>query len=213
MSKFAATGQSGSPGAEDLAGLAAMTGLPGASSLPQVGVRPDGAVIFTLPRRFRWPLIQRGSILAAVTAAAFLPVFRLTFLAVLAWFTGPCAFGYLVAYFWRGRFATVVSTEAITIRGYLTRVVPWTQVTSIDVVAYGPATPYGFRYRHGDRRRGGLVATSGKMARLAAAFVVSGNGRKVMLRAPLVTNWQHDPYFDQKIELIRALMKLYAGVR
>jgi len=69
----------------------------------------------------------------------------------------------------------------------------------------------GTTYRTMGRRRRGLVATSGRMARLAAAYVVRPNGRQLLLRAPLVANWAHDPYFDIKIRLIRALMALYSG--
>jgi hypothetical protein len=49
------------------------------------------------------------------------------------------------------------------------------------------------------------------MTRLAAAYVLRQHGRTLLLRAPLVANWQHDPYFEAKINIIRDLMALYTG--
>jgi hypothetical protein len=49
------------------------------------------------------------------------------------------------------------------------------------------------------------------MARLAAAYVLRRHGRTLVLRAPLVANWQHDPYFEAKINIIRGLMARYWG--
>ena len=196
----------------DLATLADMVAMPEVRQLPGVLVSTGGMVVFTLPRRFSWPLIQRGAIFLLITVVGLFPAAQYSVIAVAPWFTGPVTLVYLATYLWRGRFMTAVRADGIQVRGYFTRFVPWAHVASIRVQAYGPDSPVDTAYRSVGRRRG-LVATSGRMARLAAAYVVRANGTQLLLRAPLVANWAHDPYFDIKIRLIRALMDRYSGGR
>jgi hypothetical protein len=49
------------------------------------------------------------------------------------------------------------------------------------------------------------------MSRLAAAYVLRQHRRTLLVRAPLVANWQHDPYFEAKINIIRGMMTAYTA--
>ncbi len=92
--------------------------------LPEVTVGPDQSVTFILPRGFRWPLIQRGVMLAIITGIGLL-LWKTPF-AAIPFFSGPFLIGF-------------------------------------------------------------------------------------MLRAPLAANWKHDPYFDNKVQVLRRLAALYTG--
>jgi hypothetical protein len=198
-------------GIDGLASMAAMVGLPAMGNLPNVKVHKGRDVIFTMPRRYRWPLIQRGAIFALITAVDLLPGRHILLLEAAVWFAGPIALAYLVTYVWRGRFRTTVTPDGIQIRGYLTHFVRWQDVRAIEVRSNGPDRRTDRAIEATGPYQSGLVATSGKMARLAAAYVLRQHGRTLLLRAPLVANWQHDPYFEAKINIIRALMALYTG--
>jgi hypothetical protein len=112
-----------------------------------------------------------------------------------------------VAYCWRRRFRTRLTTPGIEIRGYFNHFVPWDDVRSIEVGGYG-----GSRRIDDDLStrssftRGGSI---GRRARLGIVYVVRSGGRKMLLRAPLVTSWAPDPYFEQKARQLQELCGQY----
>ncbi|HEX2320251.1 MAG TPA: hypothetical protein VHJ18_14820 [Streptosporangiaceae bacterium] len=152
------------------------------------------------------PLVQRGATFGLITAVGLPPGAHLAILVVDSWFAAPVALACLVAYLWQGRFRTSVTPDGIEIRGYFTHFIKWRDVKTIEMRSYGPNAPIGRTFESTDWRRRGLVATSGKMSRLAAAYVLRQRRRTLLVRAPLVANWQHDPYFETKINIIRSMM-------
>jgi len=181
-------------------------------------------VEYRLSRQFRQPVLSRliisvvfTAILWSLLASPFYP---------LAYFAGSIAAASAVwscgAYFWRGRFRTTVTGRGIEMRGYFNHFVPWDQVKGIEVGGYGPrnlrlddtfrpqirvSRRASYRSYRGPNAR----STSGKMARLATIKVVRTNGRKLLLRAPIVTGWASDPYFSDKARQLQQLCDLYAG--
>lgn len=123
-----------------------------------------------------------------------------------------------LAYCWRRRFRTRVNARGIHVRGYFNHFVPWDNVKSIEVGGYGDSRPldddlpvtrvssYG-----SFRAAGGRAGNMGRRARLGIAYVVRVRGRKVLLRAPLVTSWAPDPYFDEKTHQLEALRSQYGS--
>jgi hypothetical protein len=138
--------------------------------------------------------------------------------------SGPFLIGYIVIYIWRGRFRTLVTSEGIAIRGYFDHFVPWHDYGRFEVRKTGTERPINpaqlppnvlLRTQRatirGGRSKSGLARTSGHAAMLAVVYLARTDGRIVMLRAPLVANWKHDPYFDYKVQLLRRLAALYTG--
>jgi hypothetical protein len=190
--------------------------------LPEVTVGPDQSVTFILPRGFRRPLIQRSVMLASITGIGLL--LSKTLFAAIPFFSGPFLIGYVVTYIWRGRFRTLVTPEGIMIRSYFDHFVPWHDYGRLEVRKYGTERsvssaqlPPNILLRteratiRGGRSKSGFARTSGGGAMLAAVFLVRTDGRVIMLRAPLVANWKHDPYFDNKVQVMRSLAALYTG--
>jgi hypothetical protein len=194
------------------------------------GVSGDsGEVVFRLDRGFRRPLLTHGSgvlavaVLVAVVAAVVpgsgsLHAFLWSLASVIA-AVGLC---YAVRYVWVGRFRTRLSPQGIEIRGYFGHFVPWSDVTGVEVTtpeATGEVLHSGTR---------GVRATevdpsgqpqlvdqlagqgdSGFRAKLATVRVARAHGHRLLLRAPLVTAWQGDPEFQDKVQTIRQWWQTY----
>jgi hypothetical protein len=104
-----------------------------------------------------------------------------------------------VMYIWRGRFRTRLTTQGVEIRGYFNHFVSWSQVSGFEVGGHGKSMSLDADLnRRTLRRRSNPSPTSGLRARLGTVHVVRTSGRRMMLRAPLVTAWAPDPYFEQK---------------
>jgi hypothetical protein len=185
-------------------------------------------VVFTLGRGYRKPLIRRGAV-SLVFAAIFAFCASSGIAPVVTWVLavvfGGAALLYATRYAWTGRFRTRLSAEGIEIRGYLNHFVPWSDVAGLDAAGYNgpkqsltPATPYLTRsgavntsydtVRRG-RRRAGQNSTAGYRSRLATIRVTRTRGHSLLLRAPLVTAWQSDPEFDDKVRLIHQWWHAY----
>jgi hypothetical protein len=104
-------------------------------------------------------------------------------------------------------------------RGYFNHFVPWNEVRGIEVGGFGSRhmrlddtfqseIRVTRRYGYGGSNARG---TSGKMARLATIKIVRTNGRRLLLRAPVVTGWASDPYFTDKTTQLQQLCNMYAG--
>jgi hypothetical protein len=137
---------------------------------------------------------------------------------VLDSFIGPVATYYGVVYLWRDRFRTRLTTQGIEIRGYFNHFVPWREVKAITEDGYGSSqpldadydirlvSPRGAPYRRSGGRAG---ATMGRRAKLGVVRVVRFRGKSMMVRAPLVTSWAPDPYFEQKLRHLQDLSRQY----
>jgi hypothetical protein len=121
------------------------------------------------------------------------------------------------AYIWRGRFRTRLTSEGIQIRGYFNHFVPWRDVQGFEVGGYGDSRPLNDGYdvrvavagRASYTRSGGRIANMGWRARLGTVHLVRTSGHRMLLRAPLVTSWAPDPYFDQKTRQLQELSSQY----
>jgi hypothetical protein len=192
--------------------------------------------VFRLDRGFRKPLVTRGSTaLAVAVLAAVLAVLGIA--ADAAWgfasLFGALALGYAARYVWAGRFRTRLSPEGIQIRGYFDHFVPWQDVAGLTVngsdvpeQARLPAEPYqtasgAVSARYDSVRPGAgqlnwtwqlmnqADSTAGYRAKLATVRVTRTRGRPLLLRAPLVTAWQSDPDFEDKVRAIQRWWHAY----
>jgi hypothetical protein len=194
-------------------------------------------VVFRLDRGFRRPLATRGSTALAVAALAavvatlgVIPAFATGVAAAFA----ALALGYAVRYMWVGRFRTRLSAEGIDIHGYFDHFVSWREVTGFDVAGFSlparariPAEPYqagsGAVTTGYDSVRPGAgqlqwqwnmvsqaESTSGYRAKLATVRVNRAHGHQLLLRAPLVTAWQSDPKFGDKVQTIHRWWRAYS---
>jgi hypothetical protein len=176
-------------------------------------------VEYRLSRQYRQPVLSRF-IISAILAAVLLGAgSALAFTYFFGSIAGAVAVCNGVAYLWRGRFRTTVTGRGIEVRGYFNHFVPWDQVRGIEIGGYGsPHMRLDDTFRSPVRvsRRysyGGSNARSmsGKMARLATLKIIRTNGRKLLLRAPIVTGWASDPYFNDKAKQLQQLCTSYAG--
>ena len=183
----------------------------------------DQEVVFGLDRGFRKPLVQRGALTLvigglAVAASALLGPPML----VLAGLCGLTVVGFAVAYAWRGRFRTVLTPEGIHVRGYFSHFIPWPDVAGFTVRNHGaapswdgsdgesPAQPIEV-YR-GSRSGAAMLRGNGRTSRpLVSVEVVRTNRHRLTLRAPVVTGWQDDPEFDDKVRLMEQWRRQYGA--
>lgn len=189
-------------------------------------------VIFTLERGYRAPFLRRG--LTMLTGAAIFGFVAVNTQFLVAAWALTVAFGlagvsYLARYLWSARFRTRLCPEGIEVRGYFDHFVRWPDVTGIEASGYplpgrrpltGPyVTPLGgvnvgydtvragsTQFRQA-RRRGSMA---GYRAKLDTVRVTRSHGRGLVLRAPVVTAWQSDPQFDNKVRLIHQWWQTYS---
>jgi hypothetical protein len=177
--------------------------------------------VFGLDRGFRKPLVQRGALSIvigglAVAASALLGPPML----VVAGLCGLVAAGYAVAYAWHSRFRTVLTPEGIHVRGYFSHFIPWPDVAGFAVRNHGaapswdgsdgesPAQPIEV-YR-GSRSGTAMLRGNSRTSRpLVSVEVVRTNRHRLTLRAPVVTGWQDDPGFDDKVRLMEQWRRRY----
>lgn len=193
-------------------------------------------VVFALSRRYRTPLITRGSI-ALVLAGLAAAIASIGIAVDAAWgfaaAFGAVALCYAARYAWTSRFRTRLSAEGIEARGYFNHVVRWPDVAGIEVTGFNPpdqsrlpAAPYlrdsGAVSASYDSVRPGAgelgwqwqmansEPTAGYRSKLATVRVArSGRRRRLLLRAPLVTAWSDDPEFGDKAQLIHRWWQAY----
>ncbi|HTT53486.1 MAG TPA: hypothetical protein VMH35_18995 [Streptosporangiaceae bacterium] len=115
-----------------------------------------------------------------------------------------------VRYVWQGRFRTRLTARGIEARGYFDHFIPWSEVTGIQAggTAVPDAEPAPIAGRPWDSpARPPLSRVThpyegGYRGKLASVRVTRRQGRSVLLRAPLVTSWQDDPQFGDKVQLL-----------
>jgi hypothetical protein len=190
---------------------------------PDPAALPGQTIVYRLGREFRRPVLARFIVYACLTVVLAFGIAVLHGLAdVLCCLTGLVALCSGVGYVWQGRFATVVTSDGILVRGYFNRFVPWSEVSGIELGGYGsqrtrldsPSLRHLVDQRRGypgGRRTTPWSLTSGKLARLSTVRVVRANGRNVLLRAPRVTGWAADSDFTDKARQLQELCTHYAG--
>lgn len=182
-----------------------------ASGMPAGDGLTGADVVFTPGRGYRAPVVRRGAV--SLTMAGLLAL--LAGFGVLTVVTGPLAAAFALAalaqavlYLGQGRFRTRLTVAGIEAGGYRTRMIPWTEVTGLNVAGHelthakqlgvtgqpwnSPVREPGFW----------LAPAGGYRARLATIRVIRRHGRPVLLRAPVVTGTQDDPEFADKARLI-----------
>jgi hypothetical protein len=189
-----------------------------------VAARAPGVIAeYRQPDRYRRPFLARCLLMTVVTG-----LFSLTLTkhanpgsATVACLLGASALYNGVVYVWRGRFRTRITADGIELRGYFNHFVPWAEVATVQEEGYGDSEVLGIVYdsqprlespaqrvvvrRGRDRSR----STTGKRARLGVVRIVRRRGKTMMLRAPLVTAWAPDPYFDEKVRQMQQFSLRY----
>jgi hypothetical protein len=188
---------------------------------PASGLSGQEAV-FSLDRGFRKPLVQRGAltiVIGGLAAAASALLGRP--MLVVAGLCGLVAAGFGVAYLLQSRFRTVLTPEGIHVRGYFSHFIWWPAVAGFAVRSHGaapswdggdgesPAQPIDvFR---SSREGGMLTGRRRTSAPLVSVQVVRTNGHRLTLRAPVVTGWQDDSGFDDKVRLMEQWRRQYGA--
>jgi hypothetical protein len=179
--------------------------------------------VFSLDRGFRKPLVQRGALtliiggLAAAASALLGPP-----MLVLAGLCGLVTVGFAVAYALQSRFRTVLAPEGIHVRGYFSHFIPWPAVAGFAVRSHGAAQSWGDSGGESPAQPiealGGIRGTAGTLrgnrrtsSPLVSVQVVRTNGHRLTLRAPVVTGWQDDPGFDDKVRLMEQWRRQYGA--
>lgn len=195
------------------------------SSVPQLGqldARGQANVLaeYRQPRQYRRPFLARfvafGAIAGLLSWAGTRGI--APDLLVIGSVLGLAAAYNGAMYIWRGRFRTRLTTEGIEIRGYFNHFVPWRDVRAVQEGGFGSAQLLNTDYEAQPTYARGLTSwrahsrtgsTTGPRAKLGVVRVVRFKGKSLMLRAPLVTSWAPDPYFDQKLRQIEGLSGQY----
>jgi hypothetical protein len=177
---------------------------------------PGQDVVFSLKRGFRKPLVLRGAFalviggLAAAAAVVLGPPMY-----VLAGLCGLFAVESGVVYVWRGRFRTVLAADGIHIRGYFNHFVPWSAIAGFTVGSREASQSLeggsNEEYPTWVRGREITMRRSGPVSLRLTVQVVRTNGRRVAMRAPVVTGWQGDAEFDDKVRLMEQWRQHYVG--
>jgi hypothetical protein len=178
---------------------------------------PDEVIEYRLPSAYLRPNLLRfislGVLWALLSWRAVFPE-----LFVLGQGVGVAAVYNGVAYFWRRRFRTRVTSEGVKIYGYFTHFVRWRDVQGFEVGGFGESQPLDRGHEgvwiagpRGDVRamRNTRSVSIGRRARLGTVYLVRPGGRRILLRAPLVTSWAPDPYFDQKARQLQEMCGQY----
>lgn len=183
-----------------------------ASGGPVVGITglPETVTDYRLAPAYVRPNLTRFIIFGALGALFLYADSRRAFpdLLFLGSVFSPVAIYNGVAFIWRRRFRTRLTTQGVEIRGYFNHFVPWSEVRGFEVGGYGESQPLNRGYDGAlvagplggalTARRSGPAPKFGRRARLGTVHLVRTSGRRMVLRAPLVTSWAIDPYFDQK---------------
>jgi hypothetical protein len=189
-------------------------------------------VIFTLERGYRTAFLRRGVAMLIVAAlCGFVAVsggFIVFGATVAAALLGIGGLHFLGKYFWSMRFRTRLSPEGIEARGYVNHFVRWSDIAGIESKGYelpgrrplsppyvtpsgridrGYASVGAGRSGYMRARRSGSMG--GVRARLYTVRIRRSHGRPLVLPAPVVTAWQSDPKFEDKLRLIHQWWQTY----
>lgn len=156
-------------------------------------------VEFRLGRGYRTlPLVQ-GCFTLILAAALYAGGIHMPALQGLALFPLAYAVGSFAVCAWRAHVSTRLTPRGIEIRRFRRRFVPWEAIRDVETIGYDRI---GNVPVASDRTR---VASPGGRGpgTVAAVRIVCTSGHRIRLPAPLVTNSQGDPHFNDKVQLIR----------
>jgi hypothetical protein len=204
------------------------------AAAPLSGTAETGEdVIFTLERGYRTAFLRRGVTMLIVAALCGFVAVSSGFIAfgatVAAAFLGIGGLHFLGKYFWSMRFRTRLTPEGIEARGYVNHFVRWSDIADIESRGYelppgrrplnppyvtssgridrGYASVGAGRSGYARARRPGSMG--GIRAKLYTVRISRSHGRRLVLPAPVVTAWQSDPKFDDKLRLIHQWWQTY----
>jgi hypothetical protein len=106
----------------------------------------------------------------------------------------------LTGYVLRGRFRTRLTARGIETQGFIHRFVPWESVREVESYTFERAGEVAVV---GARIQGRYSSQEKPRRKVAVVQIVRDNGRRVELPAPLDSDYQHDPDFDDKVQQIR----------
>jgi hypothetical protein len=156
-------------------------------------------VEFRLGRGYRTlPLVQ-GCFTLVLAAALFAGGVHMPALRGLALFPFAYAVGSFAVCAWRAHVSTRLTPRGIEIRRFRRRLVPWQAISGIETIGYdrvGDVPVANARTRVASSRGRGPGT-------VAAVRIVRASGHRIRLPAPLVTNSQGDPQFNDKVQLIK----------
>jgi Bacterial PH domain len=170
-----------------------------------------GDVEFRLGRGYRARPLWRGCVFLVLAGIIYVVTMHIGGLTLGAIALLPLLWSLvsLATFFLRGRMRTRVTPSGIEVHRYRSEFVPWEKVKDIETVSYDRVADVP------TVNRSGAVLTSGQgwkaPRKVAAVRVVRTSGHHLTLPAPLVTEDQSDPEFDDKVRLIRAHWQNAAG--
>jgi hypothetical protein len=175
------------------------------------GSAPNVLDEYRLNWPFRRPPLIRLMAFGALSALCALSP-KLT---LAAPFLGAVALHNGIAYLWRGRFCTRLTTQGIEVRGYFNHFVSWAAVREIHDGGMGVSQPLDVGYdvepfRGIGMGRLGCLALTGR-APTGVIRVTTVDRTGMTLRAPLVTVWAPDPHFQDKLGQIQQLAGQYGA--
>jgi hypothetical protein len=157
-------------------------------------------VEFRLSRGYRARLLWRGCVGLALAVALFVAGLNTSALKWVALFPLAYSACSLAMYLWRGRFRTRLTPRGIEMHRYFNKFVPWQSIRDIETLSYDRVADVPVA-----NTRNRTVSPRGRGPRLVAAVrIVRTSGHRTQLPAPLVTDSQDDPDFDDKVRLIKA---------
>lgn len=160
-------------------------------------------VEFRLGRGYRARPLWRGCVFLVLAGIVYVGTMHiggltLRWIAVLPLLYSVYSF---TVYVWRGRMRTRLTPGGIEVHRWFSKFVPWDTIKDIETVSYDQVADIP------TVNRSGAVLSSGQSWRaprkVAAVQVVRTSGHRLALPAPLVTDGQSDPEFDDKVRLIR----------
>ena len=157
-------------------------------------------VEFRLGRGYCTRPLAQGCIALVVAAALFAAGLHMPALRWLAIFPLAYAAGSFAVCVWRGRLRTRLTARGIEIRRVRRRLVPWQAIRSIETISSDHVADVPVA-----NNRTRVASPGGRGPRTVAAVrIVRTSGHRIRLPAPLVTDSQADPDFDDKVRLIKA---------
>ena len=157
-------------------------------------------VEFRLGRGYRTrPMIQ-GCFTLVIAAALYAGGLHMPALRGLALFPLAYALGCFAVCARRAYVSTRLTARGIEIRRFRRRLVPWESIRDIETIGFDrvddvPVASARTRVASPGGRGPGTVAE---------VRIVRTSGHRIRLPAPLVTNSQSDPHFNDKVQLIKA---------
>jgi Bacterial PH domain len=156
-------------------------------------------VEFRLGRGYRTRPLAQGCIALVLAVGLFAAGLHMPVLQWLAIFPLAYAAGSFAVSARRAHVSTRLTSQGIEIRRLRRRLVPWQAIRGIETIGYDQVADVPVA-----NVRTRSESSSGPGPRTVAAVrIVRTSGHRIHLPAPLVTDSQADPDFDDKVQLIK----------